>query len=220
MRRVMFGAAVGALGVSMPAFAGTIVMEIDTEFSGGSYPFGTAPWARATFTDKVGGGVHLLLECLLQDSSEFMAKAAGGVNQPKGWFFNLDAAMNPAHLTFTHTGGTAASGVFRMADKYKAGPDKFYDIVLQFGAGLQGGDTAEYTITKTGGGLSASSFDSVTANGGFHTAVHVQGIDTGAGSGWMAGGMSEPEQVVPLPSAGAMALAGIGLLPRRRRAIG
>jgi len=208
--------------VVIPAAAGTLVIELDKEYSGAAAPSGSAPWARATFTDKGGGVVGLVLECLLQDPSEFMAQANGDA----GWAFNLDPSLDPDDLTFTDVGAgpdVSASAILTEADAYKAGPDKFYDLVFQFGSGMTGGQVARYDLTISGGGLLASSFNFVSGNGpvgktGFHSSVHVQGVRTpssGAGSsGWVGGGEA---QVIPLPAAGAMGLAGLGAVASRRR---
>lgn len=220
-------AAIGGLVMSVvaaPSMAGTLVIELNHEYSGAASPTGNAPWARATFTDKGGGVVGLVLECLLQDSKEFMAKANGGANNRQGWVFNIDPSLDATDLSFTHLSGTDASGIFTDNEGYKAGPDKFYDIVFQFGTGLHGGDVASYDLTIAGGGLLASSFDFVSDDGpvgqtGYHSAAHVQGIRTpssGTGtSGWVGGGVGA--QMIPLPSAGVMSLAGVGLLAGRRR---
>jgi len=84
----------GVAAAAIPAAAGTIIMPIDTEFSGAASP-------------------------------------AGNGENPKGWFFNLNPLMDPADLTFTHTGGTNASGIHREANQDYAGPDRVYDFVMQ-----------------------------------------------------------------------------------------
>ncbi len=220
-------AAIGGLvmsAVAAPALAGTLVIELNHEYSGAASPSGNAPWARATFTDKGGGVVGLVLECLLQDSNEFMAKANGGANNRQGWVFNLDPSLDATDLAFSAVSGVSASDIYTDNQGFKAGPDKFYDVVFQFGTGLVGGDVAEYDLSIAGGGLLASSFDFVSGDGpvgktGYHSAAHVQGIRTpssGIGtSGWVGGGVAG--QAIPLPSAGVMSLAGVGLLAARRR---
>lgn len=214
-----------AIGLAMPAMAGQLVIELNHEFSNAASPSGSGPWARATFTDKGAGIVGLTLECLLQDSNEFMAKANGGAGNPSGWAFNLDPTLNPANLQFSHLSGDSASSIFKQANTYKAGPDKFYDFLFQFGTGLTGGDVVNYDLSITSGTLLASSFDFVTTGGpagktGWHSSVHVQGIRTpsaGSGSsGWIGGGVVQGP-VVPLPGPGVLALAGMGVIAARRR---
>lgn len=223
MRTGLLAAACGTV-LAAPAMGGTLTIELNHEYSGAASPSGSPAWARATFTDKGGGVVGLLLECLLQDSSEFMAKANGGTNNPAGWMFNLDPNLDASDLAFSYVNGTDASGIYASDNAYKAGPDKFYDIVLQFGSGLVGGQTAEFDVTIAGGGLLASSFDYVTSGGptgktGFHSAAHVQGIRNPSGgtgtSGWVGG--SGTSQLIPLPSAGVMGLTGFALVAGRRR---
>lgn len=228
MKRATLAAASGLAlcGLAPAAMAGQLVIELTTEFSNAAAPAGSAPWARATFTDEGGGVVGLLLECLLQDSNEFMAKAAGGSNNPKGWVFNLDPSLNADNLSFNLVSGDAASAIHTGANEFQAGPDRWYDLVFQWSGGLRGGDVAEYDLTISSGTLTAASFDFVSAGGpvgrtGWHSAAHVQGICNPSsgqgGSGWMGGGTV---QAIPLPSAGVLGLAGLGLVAsRRRRAI-
>lgn len=230
MLKCLVAAAVGVATVSGVCFGGTLVVRLDREYSGAAAPAQAEStlWARATFTDQSAGSVRLVLECLLADSNEFMAKAAGGAKNPQGWTFNLDPRLNPRALLFVHQSGVAASAIRAGSDRFAAGPDKFFDLALQFGAGLRGGDVSVYTISIAGGGLRASSFDFRSDAGqagqsGNHSAVHVQGIaspSAGAGSsGWLGGNGDQPP-VVPLPSAGSLGIAGIALLGvgRRRRA--
>lgn len=229
MRSVALAAACGLLAsMTGSAVAGQLVINMDHEYSGAAQPNGAAPWARATFTDTGAGLVRLTLECLLNDPGERMARAGGGPNNPQGWAFNLDPALNPDNLTFTHVSGDVATGIFTGANEFQAAADRWFDFLFQWGnAGLTQGDTVVYDLTVSSGTLNAQSFAYVTTNGpvgqtGNYSAVHVQSITNPSGgqgsSGWIGGSLGNP--VIPLPSAGIMSLAAIGgLAARRRRAL-
>lgn len=196
------------MAIALPVQAGSIIFELNYEFSGATQPNGTPAWLRATFTD-VTGGVELKMESLLQSSSEFVSK----------WYFNLDPALNPGSLSFAHSaGGPLATSISTGVNAFQADGDGRFDIRFTFSnAGpsrFNGTDTVSYLITSPQT-ISASSFlfDSVEGGGAgtYMTAAHVQGIND-ADSGWI--GASD---VIPEPGTVMLLLSSLGLIAVRRR---
>lgn len=88
MRRLAcFALGVVALAGAGSAGATTLVLGLNTEFSGGTAPSGTAPWITATFDDSFGGPNTVRLT--------MSANNLVGTENVKGWYFNFDPALNP-----------------------------------------------------------------------------------------------------------------------------
>ena len=200
------GAVALALGMASGASGATLTVNLNTEFSGGVNPQGTAPWATAVFDDSVGGAntVRLTMSASNLVATEFISE----------WSFNFDPALNPGWLTFT----SVNTGV----DSFKADGDGFFDIRFDFppppgnfGAKFTTGEQVIYDLTYSGSPIFAASFNFPSANGGgagtYVSAAHVQGI-SGTGSGWIGPVVPEPTSLILIGS-----LAGLGLIARRRR---
>jgi hypothetical protein len=213
LRTVSSAAALGiVLLLGVGAQAATLTLGLDTEFSGGQEPAGTAPWITAVFDDATGDPSSVLLTM----------SATGLVGGKNGelmalMHFNLDPVLDPTLLSFVvvDAGSVGTTVVNTGVDGFKADGDGLYDIQFDFPPppGTPAGRFTEgksmiYEIFYSGGIIDASSFDFLsTPDGGagvFLAAAHVQnttGAGTG-GSGWIG--------VVPEPATGV--LLGLGLL--------
>ena len=195
------------LGIAVGAQA--LTFDLNYTFSGSS-PSGPAPWLSATFADAGSDTVSLTLQAYLT-SSEFVSE----------WSFNISTpGLMPLTFTFdaVNSTGPAASSILQSADGLQADGDGKFDIQLNFPVSAQnrfnGTETVIYTITGTG--LFASLFDDFSIPGGgegiYHSAAHVQGIDSDPASGWIGDkptGVPEPGALL-LMGAGLVALAGWG----------
>jgi hypothetical protein len=229
MRKGLLAAAAASLAFAAGgegALAATYSYVFSNEFSGGTPPDGTPPWATLSFSDVVGG-VQLSLSLMGLVAPESV----------KGFYFNFGAnpgdattASRLGGLTFTHTGGDAATSIDRggstpLLNQYKADGDGYFDIRFNFpsGGGFNAGEQSVYLIS--GSSVSAADFNSQSLTGGgngiWYAAMHVQNTGTGnGGSGWVGATVSP----IPEPQTYAMLLAGITLLTvfglrRDRRAL-
>lgn len=195
--------------------SGTITFRLAVEFSGGMPPAGPTPWLIATFDDGgTPGSVELTLETtnLVAGSHEFV----------RGWYFNLDPALDPNDLSLTglsKTGSFSDPVISTGTDAFKADGDGYFDILFAFATAPPAerfGAGDGLSITILGPGIMADSFSYLSAPGGGHgpfpTAAHVQGIsDEGEYSGWIT--IPEPTSLVLL----GMGMAVLGMHGRRRR---
>jgi hypothetical protein len=190
------------LSAAPAAASAGLVMTLNTEFSGGSNPSGTAPWLRAEFADAGTDTVTLTLTSLLQDADEFVSI----------WAFNFDPAKAAQLAALSIVQGTGpAATITKGIDFFQAGGDGKYDIKFDFDTSASGdrfgqGDSATFTIT--GSGITEASFNFLSqpagGKGPFFTAAHVQGIGPSAGqSGWITG----PGVFTAAPEPGTMGLA-------------
>ena len=202
------------------AYAATYSYEFLTEFSGGTPPDATAPWATLSFTDVIGG-VELDLHL-------------SGLTSPENAkFFGFNFGPNPGNaalqtrlsgLTFTNTGGQAASSISAPTlNAYKADGDGFFDILFNYPTSGDYFGAGEHSIYKiTGSSVTASDFNYQSLTGGgngiWYSALHVQQTGTSnGGSGWIGATVAAP---VPEPEIYAMLAAGLGLMgfvARRRK---
>lgn len=188
--------------------AATVAMAFSQAFSG-SAPAGTAPWLTATFTDAGANEVRL----------ELSAGGLSGAESLRGAYFNLDAALVPAGLTFAYisgSAGTQAGSITAGSDCCKADGDGRYDLLFAFasGSGFDAGETAAYRIVYAGAGtLRAASFAFLSSpsggHGPFYAAAHVQNI--GSESGWVAAQGYSFQEVSPVPLPAPLALLAAGL---------
>jgi hypothetical protein len=210
------------------ARAGSLTVGADQEFSNAEAPASaTKPWVLMTITDSGPNSVTFKLTAPNLTGSESIDL----------FDFNLDPALanmlgNVSFTNLLKTGSFDTPTISQIANGFKADGDGFYDFQLQFTTGgnvdktFTNGDSLQYTIS--GAGISASSFNFLSAPGGgagpFITAAHIQNT-TGAGhggSGWVAdttGGSFNNQ--TPEPSSLVLAVlscfSGVWFVRRRSR---
>jgi hypothetical protein len=180
--------------------------------SGVSAPGGPAPWVDAFFQDVTPGTVRLTLSDVGLSSGEFISE----------FYFNLNPADNPSDLAINYvmsSGSFTLPTILQQADHFQADGDGKYDVNLSFatsGSGMQrfdGTDSVTYLITGITN-LMASDFLYGSAHGGgtgmWYAAAHIQGIDSGSGTGsvWAAPLDYTP---VPEPSTALLLVLSAGL---------
>lgn len=209
-------------GVLAAGAQAVFVIELTTLING-QMPTGTAPFARATFTNAGANTVTLKMENLLNTSGADIT----------GWLFNVN--LSPADIsgmTFTHVSGQvvqATNGVV-FGSNSQIGPDGsthggLFDIMFDFppppGADkFLPGEVSIWTIT--GNGLTETSFDSESVDGahpgGWRSAIRIQGFDDVDGnrdsSGSLGDGGENPQDV---PEPFTMALMGGAAIAGYRR---
>jgi len=192
-------AVVMMIGVA-PAQASTVSFSLNFVFNGAT-PNSISPYGTATFSDGadcVGGAcaagtVQLVLTSSLENASEFFTE----------WDFNSSLALTNVafqsvvsgtfNSNFDCSGPNACINQYS-SNGYQADGDGLYDFGVVFDSGppsdrFDGTDSVRFTIT--GAGITASTFNVVSAPGGnsggpFHTAAHVQGIEPNSCSGWVS----------------------------------
>jgi hypothetical protein len=193
------------------AQADFLTIEATFEFSGATPPAGSTPWLTAVFDDEnTPGTVKMKLEATNLVADEFVSV----------WMFNLDPTLDPTLLSFSEVSrvGTFADPTITTGvDAFMADGDGKFDIRVQFSVAGGGavrfgpGESIIYQISGIAG-LSAASFDYLSAPAGGHgpfpMAAHVQGIgEGGEDSGWVTG---DPGILIPEP--GSMVLWAMGLV--------
>jgi hypothetical protein len=204
---------------SLPASAGTLTIDLDRAFSS-DQPDGAGPWVRLTFDDTgVANVVRLTIDTLLTGAGEHHSSAH------KGLYLNLNPSLSATGLSFVPQSGAVMQNVKLGENKYKAdGVGGHFDILMQFSfkALSTGAGDVVYHISHAGGSLSALDFGYFSHQSNpvntYFAASHVQGTAGPEGSGWIGGTTSEyTDEVIPLPSTGAMAALGLSAMASRRR---
>jgi hypothetical protein len=186
----MASAATLLLSNAAHAAPSTLIVGSDIEFSNGQAPASaTTPWIQMTISDSSPGTAIFKLTAPNLTGSESVDE----------FDFNLDPALSGdlGTLSFTSlikTGSFDDPTISQGVNSFKADGDGLYDIKLSFTTGgnvnkiFTNGDSLQFTIS--GAGISASSFDFMSAPSGDHgpfiTAAHIQnttGVGHG-GSGW------------------------------------
>jgi hypothetical protein len=198
-----------------PAEATVFTYNLSTVLSGND-PVGTSPWLVVTIADTgTPDNVQITIDANnLTANGQFVTKV----------YFNSDITLgvsdfssfspDPASLTFC-SGNEA---------QCKADGDGYFDFVVHFATAnsadrFNGGETESFTVEHAG--LSANSFNSVSApgggNGNYYVAAQIQGIPVNCSS-WIgapgnpgsasSGGPCDAQ--VPVPS--TLLLFGSGLL--------
>ena len=200
---------VGLLSVEAEA----VQFDLSTVYTG-TAPSGSPSWLTMNFSGS--GTVNLTLSSHLQSTSEYITNV----------YFNLNPALNPTNLAFSHVSGDIAS-ISKGTNAFMAPGDGIYDVRFQFpnsppSGRFRGGELSTYAITCGGcAGFNANSFKVLGAPGPGSTAgpffavAKVQGIAGGEGSGHIA--------AVPIPGTLLMfgaGFAGFAAWNRRGRGAG
>lgn len=192
--------------------ASIIQFGLGMEFSGGTAPESTGPWIQITFADTATPGSVLLTvanTALVKD--EYV----------RGVYLNLRDELPLGDLSFSspqQTGSFAMPSIDLARDGFKADGDGYYDIYLDFATKKKdrfGPDSALSYIVSGPAGLTASSFDALSApsggHGPYHVAAHVLGIGpVSDDSGWVT-------QVAVIPEPASLTLLALGGLATLRR---
>jgi hypothetical protein len=217
-REVLVALAALLLAAWAPGAEATLSFDLTTEFSVAANPYGSPPWGTITFTQGNFNSaddnpeVQVVLSLNLQDTSEFLDE----------WWFNYTG--NPTQLAITNTSGQAPSAINKGGcgpqnaqtnDCYKSDGDGDFDILIEFSSdAFTGLETSTFLIDLVGSDVTEAMFNALSAvsggQGTFHTAAHIQGIDTAPGSGHLGDGGGGGSTQIPAPA--TIALLGVGLM--------
>lgn len=207
--------AAGSLSFGANAEAGTVVFEFSAILPGSNPPPSSnpAPWIRAIFTQTDTDEVTLTIVNLL-----------GGANDHiKSLYFNYDPAASGAPSISAAYPITATN--FSEDGHSHSSHSGDFDIKLSFNTpgskGLAYG--AEVPVIFTAAGITPEHFKFKSTPGhphytSFFAMAHV-GDANGGQSTWLVGDLVTTVVPIPLPSGGAMAMAGllaVGSVRRRR----
>jgi hypothetical protein len=207
---------VGIVLVFSPAQADTLTYELSFVFSGNTPSCnGTGgSCVTASFSSSTTGTVTLTLTSHFTDAGEFLSE------------LYLNTTGNPSGITVS---GNPTGDYTHTEDCCKADGDGLYDILVgKAGDHLLDSGTTTVTLTFSGTGITAATFNALSTDAGgagpFNAAVHIQGITnaTAGGnscSGWVSDGSGQTANVtgtcggtsnVPEPS--TLLLLGTGVV--------
>jgi len=190
----------------------TVTLDLGTNINGSVAGAGSPSWLTAQFETLSTGTVQLTM-------TNNMTTASGGF--VTSWLFNSNKAITgfsnlsgPVATSATY-GSNAQTG----ANDIKGG---LYDVLFSFTSSnnanrLSGQKSTIYTLTGTG--LTENDFLSTSIAGGsnnpgsgYYTAAKIQGYGLSAGVGTKVQAVPEPASLT------ALALGGIAVLRRRKKA--
>jgi hypothetical protein len=201
-----------ALGAQQAAHANTFSYSFNvlTSCSPADCPgLGASPWGSLSFTDTVPGSVQMTftMENLASHVNPDMVSNAWD----KHLFLNYSGSST---LTFDHSSGVGATQITQDSNHFTNGNQGLYDIDIVFsGNALNPNEVSVYTIT--GGGLTASMFNTLSSGSGnlYYAGIELLQTDSSPGFDARIAAIPEPESY-------AMMLAGLGLMgfvARRRK---
>lgn len=193
----------------LPAEASTFIYNFYSVLKGAASP-SSPPWLTARFTDVAPGKVEMT----------FTASSLTGRESVKGFYLNLNPALNPCLLVFNRIN---SAGLFKDpkigvgSNAFRADGGGKFDIRLQFsdsgGSSRQfgAGDQVTYLISGIPG-LTASNFDFTSVpnfrKGPIYSAAQVRGIGPCDGKSWLY----PADGFVPVPEPSAPVLFGLVLV--------
>lgn len=227
VRKSALAAGAALLIATGTATASPIQIELNYEFSGAQAPSGSGPWVIGTFSQN-GSGVRLTVQSNLSGAGEFISELyfniSNHVSAPSSVDVQFNGALSSAGVSPSSilkkgtNNATTGAGV----GQFKADGDGWFDYRVNWNSNVFGGSDVAVFDLSLGSGLQASWFDDFSVGGdkgAYRMAAHVQGVfkpggDPGntQGSGYIGDG-----HVIPLPAAGLMGLAGLGLVGCIRR---
>lgn len=201
------GPILSAVLLATHSYAGSVMFDLNTVYTGTAPASANSPWLRATLTD-VTGGVLLTMQALNLTATEFASKWGFSMNNP---------LLNVSSLTLTYQSGDKAKSTTSGNNCCKLGGVN-HDLLFTFETSnkpsrLMQGDSSQYLLAGIVG-LKATDF-------GRPVMAHIQSIGTQGNSGWIAvGNNPTTPSTVPEPHSwllfGTM-VAGLGVGIRRRR---
>ena len=210
------------------AHANPVTFNLNTEFNNGDPPPYVGNLATVTITN-ITGGVEVSMTAVKPGAKLFAVylNIFNNSFNPVG-----DGTSAIGGLTVDHVSGTTASITKHYSETaaggikaaLKADGDGYFDLKFDFGGTGLVGATTVYEVL---GSVTSSDFVNYSSGSGSHlpqfplgllVAGHVGNATQTGGSLWVTDG---PETLIPLPTTGGLALAGLLAVSgiRRRRSV-
>ena len=212
-----------------------IEYQFNTPFVGDTAPNSGPVWIDAYFIDGAPGSgiVYMTVANVGLSSGEFIQGGGNGKGNGAtgGLFFNLNTGLNVGNLNFSLVSETGNFGtkISTGEDAFKAAGGGVYDIQFDFSTHDFSVDSSfTYELTLTGGDLTASDFEQLSAPGPgndqslYYAAAKIMGVSGAPGGSTYIepnGGytvLSAPEPApVALLATGLTLLFARSIRPRR-----
>ena len=206
----------------------SIEYQFNTPFVGDTAPNSGPVWIDAYFIDGAPGSgiVYMTVTNVDLSSGEFIQGGGNGKGNGAtgGLFFNLNTNLSVGKLNFSLVSETADFGtkISTGEDAFKAGGNGLYNIQFDFSTHDFSVDSSfTYELTLTGGDLTASDFEQLSAPGsgdsqGYYAAAKIMGVsDVPGGSTYIEPGDGFGVLAVPEPTPMALMATGMGIFSVR-----